>query len=130
MRTFVLSLTLVLTSMIAASPARAQSSHTASQTAIDAALQGHVDRAEADREVVRRLLERREVRELAGGLGLDLRRAADAVATLDGQELATLAEQARQVEDSLAGGQSTVTISTTLIIIGLLVLILIIVAVN
>jgi hypothetical protein len=130
MRTFVLSLTVVLTSCIAVSPALAQSSHAAPQSAIDAALQGHVDRAEADRDVVRRLLERDEVRTLAGGVGLDLRRAADAIATLEGEELATLAEQARQVEGTLAGGQSTVTVSTTLIIIGLLVLILIIVAVN
>jgi hypothetical protein len=51
------------------------------------------------------------------------------VATLDGEELANLAAQARQVEGQLAGGQSTVTISTTLIIIALLIIILIVVLV-
>jgi hypothetical protein len=39
-----------------------------------------------------------------------------------------MAAQARQAEQGLAGGQSRVTISTTMIIIGLLVLILLIVA--
>ena len=37
--------------------------------------------------------------------------------------------QARQVDRDLAGGQSTITISTTLIIIALLIIILIVVAV-
>jgi hypothetical protein len=68
------------------------------------------------------------VKELAGDVGLDLRRAHDAIATLDGQELTELAAQARQVDESLAGGQSRITISTTLLIIALLVLILLIVA--
>jgi hypothetical protein len=63
-------------------------------------------------------------------MGLDVRRAVDAVAVLDGPELASLASQSRQAEAALAGGQSSITVSTTLIIIGLLVLILIIVAVN
>jgi hypothetical protein len=43
-------------------------------------------------------------------------------------ELARVAAQAREAEQGLAGGASTVTISTTTIIIGLLVLILLIVA--
>ena len=130
MRTFVLSLTVLLTLTAAASPAQGQTTHTAPQSAIDAALQQHATAADADRDTVRRLLARPEVRELAGGMGLDLRRASDAVGTLEGQDLAAVAAQARQAESALAGGQSSVTISTTLIIIGLLVLILIIVAVN
>ena len=111
-------------------PAHAQSSHTAPQSAIDAALQQHAGAADADRALVQRLLERDEVKEVAGKAGLDLRRAASAVATLDGQDLAVVAAQARQVEQSLAGGQSRIVISTTMIIIALLVLILIIVAVD
>ena len=83
--------------------------------------------ATADREAVARLLARPEVEKIAGEAGIDLRRATQAAATLGGEQLADLAAQARQVEQSLAGGQS-VTISTTLIIIALLVLIIIIVA--
>jgi hypothetical protein len=109
-------------------PAHAQTSHAAPQAALDAAVQDHAATAAADRETVLRLLERPEVRAVAGDLGLDLRRAQSAVLTLDAQQLTELAAQARQAEQGLAGGQSTVTISTTVIIIALLILIIILVA--
>lgn len=109
-------------------PAHAQTPHAAPQSALDAAVQDHVAAGAADRETVLRLLARPDVQAVAGDIGLDLRRAQTAIATLDGQQLTDLAVQAQQVEQVLAGGQSTVTISTTLIIIALLVLILIIVA--
>lgn len=111
-------------------PVHAQTSHAAPQSALDAAVQDHAAASVADRETVLRLLERPEVQAIAGDLGLDLRRAQSAVATLEGGQLADLAAQARQAEQALAGGQSRVVISTTLIIIALLVLILIIVAVD
>ena len=82
-----------------------------------------------DREAVLRVLENEQVRRLAGQMGVDLKRAEGAVATLDDSELGAMAAQARAINDALAGGQSSVTISTTLIIIGLLVLILLIVAI-
>ena len=110
-------------------PAHAQTSHAAPQSALDAAVQDHVAAGAADRETVLRLLERPDVQAVAGDIGLDLRRARTAIATLDGQQLTDVAAQAQQVDQALAGGQSSVTISTTMIIIGLLVLILIIVAV-
>jgi hypothetical protein len=47
---------------------------------------------------------------------------------VDGEDLSALAAQARQVDEALAGGQSQITLSTTMIIIGLLVLVLLIVA--
>jgi hypothetical protein len=59
-----------------------------------------------------------------------LDRAESAVRTLDGDELTRLASQARRAQEALAGGQSSVRISTTLIIIALLVIILIVVAVD
>ena len=129
MRTSVLTLAMLFTLVAAVPRAAAQERHTASQAALDAALQQHVGTSTTDRETVLRLLEREEVKTVAGQAGLDLRRAASAVATLDGLELANLAAQARQVEQGLAGGQSTITISTTVIIIALLVIILIVVAV-
>ena len=49
-------------------------------------------------------------------------------AAMNASDLASVAVQARQADQALAGGASTVTISTTTIIIGLLVLILLIVA--
>jgi len=129
MRMFVSSVLVMFTLVSVVPQAQAQSSHAAPLTALEAAVQDHVASAAADREAVARLLARPEVQKIAGEAGIDMRRATQAAATLDGAQLTELAAQARQLEQSLAGGQSSVTISTTLIIIGLLVLILLIVAV-
>lgn len=130
MRTFtsIVALVFVLVTVIA--PVHAQSSHAAPPSALEAAVQQHVASADADREMVLQLLTRPEVQAVAGKAGIDLRRAESAVKTLEGSALSEVAVQARQVNQALAGGQSHVTISTTMIIIGLLVLILIIVAVS
>jgi hypothetical protein len=109
-------------------PAHAQSSHAAPLAALEAAVQDHVASATADREAVARLLARPEVQKIAGDAGIDMRRATQAVAMLDGTQLTEIAAQARQIEETLAGGQSRVVISTTLIIIVLLIIILIVVA--
>ena len=130
MRTFV-SVVAVLLMVVVASPRLdAQTSHAASQAAIDSALQQHVAGETADREAILRVLSHPEVKAVAGRAGLDLRRATSAVATMDATELAQVAAQAQQVDEALAGGQSRIVISTTLIIIVLLVIILIIVAVD
>ena len=103
--------------------------HVADQATLDQVVADHVRQKADDREAIRRVLEIEQVREVAEGAGLDLRRAETAVAALDDAEVGLIAAQARAVNDVLAGGQSTVTISTTVIIIGLLVLILLIVAI-
>jgi hypothetical protein len=110
--------------------AQAQQTPLADQTTLDQAVASHAQQSDADRGAIRRMLERQQVREIAAHAGVDVKRAESAVATLDGTALHQIAEQARAVDDSLAGGQSKVTISTTTIIIGLLLLILIIVAVH
>ena len=92
-------------------------------------LNTRADDEEALRAVVHRVLAQPEVEQVAQGLGVDLGRAVDAVSTLDGAELAQIAAQAHTVDTSLAGGQGTITVSTTVIIIGLLILILLVVAV-
>lgn len=130
MRTSTSVLVILLSIVIAMPRVQAQASHTASQAAIDAALQQHVSSVATDRADLLRVLANSEVKAVAHAAGLDLRRATTAVASLDGQELKQLAAQARQVDQALAGGQSRVVISTTMIIIALLVLILIIVAVD
>ena len=108
----------------------AQTSHAAPQSAIDAALQQKVTSTTADREAVLRVLAHPEVKAVAEQAGIDLRIVTSAVPTLGAGELAQIAAQAQQVEQSLAGGQSRVVISTTLIIVALLVLILLIVALD
>ena len=122
-------LTTAFSLCLSAPQALAQTQHIASPADLDSAIQGHVDQQTADRELVERLLQRSAVKEVAAGAGIDLRAASDAVRTMDDKTLAAVAQQARATERALAGGQSSVTISTTAIIIGLLVLILIIVAV-
>ena len=130
MRMFASVVLVVLALVSFVSPAHAQSpEHAAPLAALEAAVQGHVASADADREAVARLLARPEVQKIAGDAGIDMRRAVQAVGALSGAQLTEIAAQASQIERSLAGGQSRVTISTTLIIIALLVLILIIVAV-
>lgn len=133
MRTSVLVLAILFSvTMVSRATAadQAAGAHAAPQAALDAALQQHTSAAAADRQAVLRVLDQAQVKEVAGRMGVDLRQAKGAVATLDGAQLAQVSAQARAVDQALAGGASTVVISTTTIIIALLVLILIIVAVN
>jgi hypothetical protein len=102
--------------------------HVADRAALDQLVADHVRQKTDDRAAIRRVLQMEQVRDIAKGAGLDLKRAERAVATLEDAEVSRIATQARAVDRALAGGQSTVTISTTVIIIGLLVLILLIVA--
>ncbi|HSF19665.1 MAG TPA: hypothetical protein VLK65_29360 [Vicinamibacteria bacterium] len=113
--------------VLAVTPAIAQDSHVVDREAMEDALAEHIGDDEMQREAVLRLLQDSHVRELAGELGLDLKRAEAAVDTLEGEELVELAAMAGTAEAGLSGGES-ITLSTTTIIIALLVLILIIVA--
>jgi hypothetical protein len=130
MRTSTLLLVLLLSTLILVPRAQAQTSHAATPSAMDAAVQEHVASTASDREDVLRVLNLPQVKAVAGQAGLDLRKATTAVATLDGDDLKAASAQARQVERTLAGGQSKIVLSTTVIIIALLVLILLIVAID
>lgn len=124
-------LVLFLSAWLGVAPvAQAGQAHVADQGALDRAVAARTERADADREAIRRLLGRPQVRAIAARAGIDLARANAAVSTLAGDDLRQIAEQARTADASLAGGASKVTISTTTIIIGLLVLILLIVALD
>ena len=108
----------------------APAAHAAPQAALDAALQQHTSDVAAEREAVLRVLDHAQVKDVAGRLGVDLRQAKNAVATMTPEQLAQVSTQAKAVDHALSGGASTVVISTTTIIIALLIVILIIVAVN
>jgi len=107
-------------------PAASAQSHVIDRSALDKAVQERVSRDQADREAITTLLQRAEVREVAGKAGISLDKAALAASTLQGDDLRQIADQARQVDNQLAGGASTIVISTTTIIIVLLLVILII----
>ena len=124
------SILAILLMVVTLAPRAHAQNSVVSQALLDAAVQQHVATIEADRAAVLRVLDHPDVKAVAGRLGVDLRTAAEAVSTLDGQDLQALAAQANQVDEALAGGQSRVVISTTVIIIALLVIILLIVALD
>jgi hypothetical protein len=128
--TTITSILAILLTLVTSVPRAHAQSSIVSQAVLDAAVQQHVASTVSDRAAVLRVMEHPDVKAVAGRMGVDLRTAAQAVSTLEGQDLETLSAQANQVEQALAGGQSRVVISTTMIIIALLVLILIIVAVD
>jgi hypothetical protein len=119
---------ILLAVMLAPSLAFAgQAAQAPNSQSLSAVAAEHAAKKQADRKMIRSVLERDEVRQVAKHTGLSIEKAAAAVATLDGPELAQVAAQAQQVNDALAGGQ-TITMSVWLIIIALLVIILIVVA--
>jgi hypothetical protein len=135
MRLFVLVLVTLLsistaTRTYAADAQAPVAPHSASQAALDAALQQQNATAAAERDAVLRVLDHAQVKEVAGRAGIDLRQAKSAVAAMTGEQLAQVSVQATAVDQALTGGASTVVISTTTIIIALLVVILLIVAID
>jgi len=113
---------LVATTIISAAPLSAQASSTVQRGLLDAAV---VAPANGDAESVQRWLRTDRVATVARNLGADVGDLGARVATLDATTMHDLAERARADEQNLAGGDSKVIISTTAIIIGLLILILI-----
>ena len=107
-------------------PAVRAQDHVIGQSALDKAVQQRVSQDQADREAIVALLQRSEVRDIASKVGISVAKAEAAVSSLQGQDLQQAAQQARQVQNDLAGGASTVVISTTTIIIVLLLVILIV----
>ena len=107
-------------------PAVRAQDHVVGQSALDQAVQQRVSQEQADREAIVALLQRSEVRDIASKAGISMEKAEAAVSTLQGKDLQQAAQQARQVQNDLAGGASTVVISTTTIIIVLLLVILIV----
>jgi hypothetical protein len=101
-------------------------SPSATQAAIDHALAEKAAAADADRQIIRQVLDRSEVKDVADRMGVDVHRLQSAVGVLNADELAQVAAQARQVDQNLAGGATTVVITTTTIIIALLIVIIII----
>ena len=111
--------------MFMIAPAAGAQDHVISKSALDQAVQQRISREQADREVILSLLQRQDVRDIAGKAGLSIDQARAGISLLQGNDLAQAAEQARVVQDSLAGG-GNVTVSTTTIIIVLLLIILIV----
>lgn len=93
------------------------------QSDLDTALAQKAAQDEGSRATIQSLLRRAEVKQLAEGYGLDLRRAEGAVSTLDGSELQALAQQAAQADAALSGGAVNVRIG---LVAALLIIIIVI----
>ena len=119
------SLAAILAVLMTAPAVQAQT-HVIGKSALARAVQQRVSQEQADRDAIRSLLQRAEVRDIAAGAGLSLAKADAAVSMLQGDQLRELASQARQASNELAGGASNIVISTTTVIIVLLIIILIV----
>jgi hypothetical protein len=122
-----LSLSLLL---LIASPVQADPQHIVAPAQLAATVTERVAQQDADRGSIAEALARPEVRRAAEAMGVEMSRVEAAARTLAGADLERAAHAARDVNDDLVGGASSVTIGTTTLIIILLLLILIIVAVK
>lgn len=116
----------VCLALLIMAPVASAQDHVIGRAALDKAVQQRVNQEQADREAILSLLQRQDVQDIAAKAGLSVEKAQAGVTMLQGKDLQQAAQQARQVQDNLAGGASTVVISTTTIIIVLLIIILIV----
>ncbi len=116
--------------LFACSSALAQDRHVVDPAVVAGAVSQRVADQDKDRTAIHEVLSRPEVRDVAAKAGIDLSRAEAAVDTLNGPDLQQAAAAARNVNQALIGGATSVTLSTTTIIIILLVVILLIVAIK
>jgi hypothetical protein len=116
---------LLIPMFLVSSPAFAQQARVVDDVAMSQALAGKAAGEAEQREQVLRVLERDEVRDVAGRLGLDVADARAAVSMLGGAELGTLAQYADAVEaEALAGGQRVVISVTALLLIIIIIILL------
>lgn len=80
---------------------------------------------DASRSAITSLLQRDDVQSLAGGYGLDMRRAEAAVGTLQGDDLKRVAALAASADQQLVGGAQRITISLVALLLIVIIVILI-----
>ncbi len=104
-------------------PLAAQARSTVSSADLESAV---ITAPGTDEATVQRFLQDDRVIEAATSMGVRASDLAAGVQTLDASALHQVAERTRASDRQLAGGNQTVVISTTAIIIGLLILILLV----
>ncbi len=125
---FVRTLIASCLAILMVAPQAGAQNHVISKSALGDAVKARVAQDQADREAIRSLLQRADVREIAKQAGLSVATAEAAVSTLEGDDLHQLASQARQVQNDLAGGATVVITTTTIIIILLLIILIVLIA--
>jgi hypothetical protein len=96
----------------------------ATQADLDNAMAKTLGQEQAARSAIITLLQRDDVRSMAQGFGLDVRRAEAAVSTLQGNELQRLSLLAADADAQLAGGDKTITISLVALLLIVIIVIL------
>jgi hypothetical protein len=110
---------------LVSTPAFAQQPRVVDTATMSQAIADKADRENQQRALVRRVLDRENVREMAARMGLSTERVDAAVTTLSGAELTVLAEHASTIEtQALAGGANVIVISTTTLLLILIIVIL------
>ncbi len=117
--------TLVLALGFGSQPAFAQQAVVTDRAAVDQALSARAAADESSRDAIRTLLGRDDVKEMADRMGLDVRRATNAVSSLEGADLQRVSERAVAANDLLTGGRTTVTISLVALLLIIIIIILV-----
>jgi hypothetical protein len=103
-------------------PAWAQQ-HVIDSTVLQQAIADQREIDDANRQLIERVLVRPDVQVVAARMGLDIKDARTAIATISGEELAAVASTAAAVD--VAGGQGpTVTISLVVLLLVIIIVIL------
>jgi hypothetical protein len=118
-----LFIAMAIVSLGVATPLVAQGRSAVSPAELDAAAAAQ---PAGNQQAVRNLLSSSQAQTVAGQMGLSAAELSTRVASLDDASLNLLAERAGVPDRDLAGGDGKIIISTTAVIIGLLLLILLI----
>jgi hypothetical protein len=113
-----------LAALLCATPALAQE-HVANAAAMQHAIATKTAADQGNRDAVLKALDRADVQQLATKMGLDVKQAKGAVATMSSDELAQLAASARAIEVDSAAGATTVVISVTTLLLIIIIILLI-----
>lgn len=111
--------------LMLSSPLAYSAESVATQADLDAAVAKTLGQEDAARQAITNLLQRDDVKSMAKGYGLDLRRAESAVGTLEGTELQSLSLLATNADVQLAGGDQYVTISLVTVLLIVIIVILV-----
>jgi hypothetical protein len=116
---------LLLPVLLVSSPAfGGQQSRVVDGDTLRQALAAHAGAEQEQRDTVRRVLDRDDVRQIADRMGLDVGQASAAVGTLSGADLTDASERAEALERALTGGATTIAISLTTLLLILIIVIL------
>jgi hypothetical protein len=125
MRTKPLAATMLVVSLaFAPLHLQADTQRVVGRAEVEQALAERIQADESARAQVRNLLQREDVRAMAKGMGLDVKRAEGAIATLEGDELQQTAQRAAVVDEALAGGSTYVSISLVALLLIIIIVIL------